>query len=814
MRRIWKFLSSFSVLLILGLGFVPQFVEAATDPIGSWSIDTQLPYKLANLFSFSTSTGISVVTGSALTYNSHDDIVYSVPNSSGVLSSWQYSPNKYPKKIIWGTGAKGNYYYGLGGYEEYSSSSHFSNNLVYYSSDTLYWSPTTILPQRLSKGAAAIVGNYIYYSGGWTDSESAGSASKKVYFAPINADGSLGSWGTTTDLPDVLWDHGMVSYGDYIYVMGGKNSGSEISQVIRAKANADGTLGTWTTMPSLPGTTRAGGYTIVDNYIFVVGGYNGSWLNTVYYTSIDSNGQMANWSTSANALPVNHASGSLVANNGYLYLIGGWISGYGYSEKVYKTKLNIGPIAFTPVIFLPGMGGSWNYEAMVHNSTVSDTDWKLTPFVTVYDGLISTLKNSGFTEGTNFWVYYYDWRKNIADTASNLSNFINSKSLTKVSLIGHSQGGLVARAYAQSNPSKIEKLITIASPHAGALSAYRIWGGADFSELPAWQNLLIKLYLKINRGSYNNDVATIQNKFPNLRNILPSFEYFTSGVSPKSNYLDTLTNNSLYTISGTNIDTPRNYTISTRNSFDALLGRWIDGKPINTQNTSGDGTVLATSSQISGEIENLSESGQDHQQIVSNTTTLAKVQSILGVTGTIATSSQANLDGAVLTTIASAADFSIKKPDETIVYPQDNLILTLNPSNNYQVLVTPQGGGGSYTIYSSSFWDPITGNIYSGTNTHNLVTIPPITSALTHITNVYNTLTNIIQKQDALRIKSYINDFNSTSANTQSGFDTRSTRLFSAIDLLINKAKNTTVTENLRLIKADIEQLRINRFGN
>ncbi|MEK7504477.1 MAG: alpha/beta fold hydrolase, partial [Patescibacteria group bacterium] len=634
-----------------------------------------------------------------------------------------------------------------------------------------------------------------------------------------NADGSLGSWNTTTDLPDVLWDHGMISYGDYIYVVGGKNSSGEISQVIRAKSNSDGSLSTWTNMPSLPSSTRAFGYTIVDNYIFVVGGYNGSFLNTVYYTTIDLNGQMTNWSTSSNSLPIQHASGSLAAANGYLYLIGGWISGYGYSEKVYKAKLNFilptpTPTPLTPIIFLPGLGGSWNYEAMVHNATVSDIDWKLTPFVTVYDGLISTLKNSGYSENTNFWVYYYDWRKNISDTASSLSNFINSKSLTKVSLIGHSQGGLVARAYAQNNPSKVDKLITIASPHSGALSAYRIWEGADFSELPGWQNLLIKLYLKVNRGSYNNDVSTIQNKFPNLGNILPTFEYFISGTSPKSNYLDTLTNNSLYTISGTNLSTPRNYVISTRSSFDSLLGKWIDGKPSSIQNASGDGTVLASSSQVPGEIENLSESGEDHQQIVSNTTTLAKIQNILGVSGTIATSTQTNLDNAVLTTIASSANFSIRKPDGTIVYPQDNLILTLNPTNNYQVLVTPIGPGGNYTVYSSSFWDPITGNISSGINTHNLNTIPPITSALTHITNVYNALTNIIQRQDALRIKSYINDFNSAAANTKSGFDVRATRLFGAIDLLITKAKNTTVTENLRLIKSDIEQLRINRFGN
>jgi hypothetical protein len=270
----------------------------------------------------------------------------------------------------------------------------------------------------------------------------------------------------------------------------------------------------------------------------------------------------------------------------------------------------------------------------------------------------------------------------------------------------------------------------------------------------------------------------------------------------------------LYTISGTNLNTPKNYAVTARNSFDALLGKWIDGKPTSVQNSSGDSTVLATSSQVTGEIENLSESNQDHQQIVSNSQTLTKIQSILGVSGSVITSTQTNLDNAVLTTIASPANFSIKKPDGTIVYPQDNLILTLNPTSDYQVLVTPQGGGGSYTIYSSSFWDSISGSITSGSNTHSLTVISPINNALTHITNVYNSLTNVIQKQDALRIKSYINDMNSTTANTQAGFDIRATRLFTAIDLLITKANNPTATQNLRLIKSDIEQLRINRFGN
>ena len=91
-------------------------------------------------------------------------------------------------------------------------------------------------------------------------------------------------------------------------------------------------------MPSLPGSTRAFGYTIVDNYIFVVGGYNGCLLNTVYYTTIDLTGQMANWSTSSNSLPIHHGSGSLAAA-GRIFVFNRRLDfGYGYTEKVYKAS--------------------------------------------------------------------------------------------------------------------------------------------------------------------------------------------------------------------------------------------------------------------------------------------------------------------------------------------------------------------------------------------------------------------------------------------------------------------------------------------
>ncbi len=817
------------VILTQFLLFVPS-ISASLEPIDPWSVDVSLTQQTANHQTLGIDNYLINFGGAT----SDDFSLIEKLNTTLILPSrsWTNELISLPQNSYWHSMAnKSNRVYLLGGtqYPPQTSKNFSIWGDVDSNGDIFSWTPATPLPQRLSKGASAIVGNYIYFSGGWTDSENAANASKKVYYALINADGSLGTWNTTTDLPDVLWDHGLMTYGNYIYVIGGWNSSGITNQVWRATANSDGTLSTWTAMPNLPVSVRSAGITMVDNYIFVVGGYNGNFLKNVYYTTLSSDGGMTSWQTSANSLPVNHCCGSLAVAGGYLYLTGGYTNGY--EDRVWKAKLNVGvPTTLTPTIIIPGMGASWNYEALVHNAAVADTSWTLTPFVTVYDGLITTLKNSGYVENTNLWIYYYDWRKNISNTASNLSGFITSKNLTSVNLIGHSQGGLVARAYVQNNPTKINKLITIASPHTGVLPVYKIWEGADFSDLPAWQDLLIKLFLRINRKSYENDVSTIQSKFPNLQNILPTFEYFSPGTGLKSNYLGMLSTTLLHTISGTDINTPRYYTVTARNSFDKLVGKWVDGKPTSTQNASGDGTVLLTSSQISGEIENLSESGQDHQIIVSNAATLAKIQNILGISGSISTSSQADLGNVIMVTTASPVNFSVKKPDNSIVSSTDNLVVIANPADgNYQVLVTPVGAGGAYTIYfgklktNDSAWEEIGGNITSGTNTHTFglsqsqtsLGSTPINNALAHVNDAYVLVgSNVILKQDVLRIKSYVNDLNSAAANTQPGFDTRASRLFSAINALTAKAKNNSLTQTLRLLKADIEQLRGDRFGN
>jgi len=819
-----------SYILLFSVYFFLPNKTHAVDVIDPWSATASLTQPTANHQSVTNNEYLVILAGSTL----DDFSTIEKLNTSVTPQSWLNGSTNVPSTMYWhASSKKSNYTYTLGGtqYPPQTSKDFVYVGEINSSGDLQNWRTLSSLPTRLSKGAAAVVGDYIYFSGGYTDNENAGSASKKVYYALINADGSLGSWNTATDLPGVLWAHGMVAYGSNLYVIGGWNSSGITNQVWRATANSNGTLSAWTAMPNLPVSDRSMGVTIVDNYIFVVGGYNGNYLNSVYYTSLSSDGSMATWSTSSNSLPVNHCCGSLAAVGGYLYLTGGYISGPGYTQNVYKTKLNVGvPTPLTPVVVLPGMGASWNYEAIVHNTAVADTSWTLTPSITVYDGLITTLKNSGYVEGTNLWVYYYDWRKNISDTAASLASFITSKNLTSVNLIGHSQGGLIARAYAQSNPSKINKLVTIASPHAGALPAFKIWEGADFSDLPAWQNLLVKLYLRINRKSYANDVTTIQSKFPNLQNVLPTFEYFNTGTGAKSNFLNTLTANSLYTISGTNLNTPKTYNITPRGTFDKLVGKWVNGKPTGVTNALGDGTVLLTSGQVTGALENSSQDNQDHQAIVSNSVTLAKIQSTFGISGIVSTSTQSSLANALIITTASPVNFTVTTPANTTLTPSDNLLIVNNPGDgNYTVNITPNGAGGAYTVYfgktkgNDIAWEETSSSITSGTKTHTFgvqmaqasLGSNPHSNALSHTNAALTAVgTNAILKQDVLRIRSYVNDLNTTAANVVTGFDLRARRLFSAVDTLTNKAKNTSVTESLRLLKSDIEQLRGDRFGN
>lgn len=161
-----------------------------------------------------------------------------------------------------------------------------------------------------------------------------------VQFAPINGDGSLGSWqytyngaataGYVNGFTTGRENHISLANNGYAYIVGGfdANTSNVYNDVQYAPINADGTIGTWTptTYMLKPRYTSVG--TIYNGYLYVYGGATtgAATIGDVSYAPILSNGSIGNWTISAIAMPTTSAqnsySGGALAN-GYIYYLGG-----------------------------------------------------------------------------------------------------------------------------------------------------------------------------------------------------------------------------------------------------------------------------------------------------------------------------------------------------------------------------------------------------------------------------------------------------------------------------------------------------------
>jgi pimeloyl-ACP methyl ester carboxylesterase len=72
----------------------------------------------------------------------------------------------------------------------------------------------------------------------------------------------------------------------------------------------------------------------------------------------------------------------------------------------------------------------------------------------------------------------YDWRRDVASLGKLLAHRIAADGREKVALVGHSMGGLVARAaLTQSAGARVSQLITLGTPHSGSLGAIQALRG-------------------------------------------------------------------------------------------------------------------------------------------------------------------------------------------------------------------------------------------------------------------------------------------------------------------------------------------------
>lgn len=409
---------------------------------------------------------------------------------------------------------------------------------------------------------------------------------------------------------------------------------------------------------------------------------------------------------------------------------------------IYYADLTPVPLTPNPVVIIPGFGGSWSYKGLVENQPTNNSDWQLLPLFTenIYGPIISSFQNAGFTKDANLFVFPYDFRKSITDSAQSLKLFIDEEVVPKnpdkkTDVVAHSMGGLVVRQCVEKVvdcSDRIGKVVTGGSPHQGTLKAYKLWEGGVVDD----SNVLTRTIEEIAINALNPFFLTrkdiIQNRFPGVSDFLPIFDYITGkpyeSMSPqaKNQNLSSLFpitgtfTNSLLSLSGNGEQTDTEYLTQNPSWWETSLGLWTDGKPVSSITGDGDGTVLNKSSEIVGAVNNTYPI--EHVDYFRDQTSINDIFSYLGLPAPAPVGIPSLITSVAAFVIHSPATISVTDQNGNSVGQGDlgKVIFVQNPTSTvYDVSIQGTGTGNYlletfYSTYDKTLRNTFYGSIKPG----------------------------------------------------------------------------------------------------
>jgi len=127
---------------------------------------------------------------------------------------------------------------------------------------------------------------------------------------------------------------------NYIYLLGGYN-GSALNNIQRASFDSKGYLTTtWSNIGTLPVQMYSMGYVATRNRFYLIGGINNSnHLSTVYSVAINEDGTLGAFRTETPLPNPRYASTCFVIKD-KLYVVGGRDSSNNYTNTIYRTTIN------------------------------------------------------------------------------------------------------------------------------------------------------------------------------------------------------------------------------------------------------------------------------------------------------------------------------------------------------------------------------------------------------------------------------------------------------------------------------------------
>lgn len=386
-------LFKFNVFLITFILLTRATVSTVFSSTEAWNLAEPLPNQLASHTFHHYNNRLYILGGATTSVIPTNIFTQLVDN--GNLSSWENSTP--PPSTFWHSSVlKESSIYILGGATfPPTTSLNFVSKGSIENSSIPSWTPLTPLPKALSQGAAVVIGNKLYFAGGDTN----GILSQTVYVTQTNNDGTIGSWSIAGQLPRGLNGFGMVTNGNDIYIIGGNTTTGFTNKTYKSTVNSDGTLGSWEETTSLPNPTYRAGTIIVGSRIFSIGGLTPNYSDKVYTVEIQSNGTLGSWTEETNKLPQPVCCGATTTNGSYLYLSGGYNGSY--LNTVYYAKLDTPappPPSILNVPFFSQNVSPWGPSEYDHSISLGFTNPTMDRWGCAVTSAAMVLRYHGMTE--------------------------------------------------------------------------------------------------------------------------------------------------------------------------------------------------------------------------------------------------------------------------------------------------------------------------------------------------------------------------------------------------------------------------------
>jgi hypothetical protein len=277
----------------------------------------------------------------------HPSVEYATMNDDGSLEPWKMaSPLNTPTMFLAAV-ASGGILYAVGGEYFPEGRMKLLNTVeraeVRSDGSLGPWIPCAPMNTPRRSPTSVVVDGHLYAIGGYN-----GTFLRTVERARILPDGGLGAWEYVPQLLTMpRYIHGGAARGNRIYVLGGhmEESGRGSGAAEWTSVGPDGVLAPWNVTNPLNQPRFLAGSAAADRLLFIVGGYDGGYLDSVEIAEFGPDGGLADWrQTTPLSTPREGAAVAVIEEN--IYVMGGSNQGMYLKTVAHATIGQDGSLGF------------------------------------------------------------------------------------------------------------------------------------------------------------------------------------------------------------------------------------------------------------------------------------------------------------------------------------------------------------------------------------------------------------------------------------------------------------------------------------